>query len=279
MHSGAYELVSSHQALRGRSQGLTVAAVILTAGALALVTVILMSGGGLENFAASQSLIRRRDALLGGPPAPSRPPAETRSEGNLAAGSHSLAALSKVQSLAQVTTRVIFSKEAQTQQIQAFIDSGHMKCCVRDNNDLQDEVYPKFYNDFPMDPVCIPGYRKDGDACIACDEGFYCPAKEDQMLQCPPQTWAPLASGEVTECWCAAGHYGKDPSKQTGADCHACPADTFCPGTHSSYCLLKHTPRIVSYTHMTFPESALVSFLRTTLSRTSPVFVPRVFFF
>ena len=126
--------------------------------------------------------------------------------------------------------RVLFDNEKQPREIQAYVNSGHMKCCVRDDHDLEDEVYPKYYDDFPLDPMCIPGYRKDGDDCIACDEGYYCPAKEDRVMKCPEQTWAPLGSGEVTECWCAEGYYGKEPSLQAGADCHKCPVDKFCPG-------------------------------------------------
>ena len=75
-----------------------------------------------------------------------------------------------------------------------------------------------------------PGYRKDGDDCIACDADHYCPTKEDLVLKCPPNTWSPIASGEVSECWCHEGFYGKDPSLQHGADCHPCPADKFCAG-------------------------------------------------
>ena len=229
---GAYELVSSHAAQGRRARGLTAAAVSLAAGALALVVVGLTFKGGSVGDGAtssSRSLIRQRDALLGGPPAPKEvaPPARhTKLE--------VVNAVVRSQSLAETApVRVVFDKEAQSKEIRAYVDSGHMKCCVRDNNDLEKEVYPKYYDDFPMDPVCIPGYRKDGDDCIACDAGYYCPMKEDQVLKCPPMTWAPMATGEVTDCWCAEGWYGLNPTVQNGADCHECPADKFCPGACS----------------------------------------------
>jgi hypothetical protein len=245
---GAYELVSSHASpQRGRSRGAAAASALLAAGGLALVVVAVVSGGGLlggaGEAAASRSLIQQRDALLqgiqqrdpllGGPPAQKgaahpAPPATALAVRHVATAVRSRAA---VQSLAEAPpVRVLFDKEAQSQTVQSYINSGHMKCCVRDNNDLEDEVYPKYYDDFPMDPVCIPGYRKDGDDCIACDADHYCPTKEDLVLKCPPNTWSPIASGEVSECWCHEGFYGKDPSLQHGADCHPCPADKFCAG-------------------------------------------------
>ncbi len=243
---GEYELVSSHALpQRGRSRGAAAAAALLAAGGLALVAVAVVSGGGLLGGAgeASRSRIQQRDALLqgiqqrgallGGPPAQKgaahpAPPATALAVRHGAAVVRSRAA---VQSLAEAPpVRVLFDKEAQSQTVQAFVNSGHMKCCVRDNNDLEDEVYPKYFDDFPMDPVCIPGYRKDGNDCIACDADHYCPSKEDLVLKCPPHTWSPIASGEVSECWCHQGFYGKDPSLQNGADCHPCPADKFCAG-------------------------------------------------
>lgn len=229
LRAPGYELVSSHaEAHRGRSRGFTAAAVSLAAGALALAAVLLSFRPEDGRMSTSQSDIRQRDALLGGPPSPitSAPPAQLR-------GKSSFAPLERprTQELAQLAQeKVLFDLNAQPKDIQAYVAQGHMKCCVRDNHDLEDEVYPKYYDDFPMDPQCIPGYRKDGDDCIACDAGHYCPAKEDRVLKCPENTWAPLGSGEVTECWCAEGYYGKEPSKQTGADCHPCPVDKFCPG-------------------------------------------------
>ena len=136
---------------------------------------------------------------------------------------------SRVQ-LGSPPVRVLFDKEKQSKTVQSFIDSGHMKCCVRDNHDLEEEVYPKYFDDFPMDPVCIPGYRKDGDDCIACDANHWCPSKEDLVMECPANTWSPIATGEITECWCEAGFYGKDPSVATGPHCTPCPADKFCAG-------------------------------------------------
>jgi hypothetical protein len=222
-----YELVSSHaEARRGRPRGL-MAAVSLVAGALALAAVALSFGREDAGGASSHSRMRQRDALLGGPPAASKsaPPAQLRLD-RAQPATESLAYVAHIHQ----GGRVLFDKEKQSREIQAYVNGGHMKCCVRNDHDLEDEVYPKYYDDFPLDPMCIPGYRKDGDDCIACDEGYYCPAKEDRVMKCPERTWAPLGSGEVTECWCAEGYYGKEPSLQAGADCHICPVDKFCPG-------------------------------------------------
>jgi hypothetical protein len=136
---------------------------------------------------------------------------------------------SRVQ-LGSPPVRVLFDKEKQSKTVQSFIESGHMKCCVRDNRDLEEEVYPKYFDDFPMDPVCIPGYRKDGDDCVACDANHWCPSKEDLVMECPANTWSPIATGEVDGCWCEAGFYGRDPSIATGPHCTPCPADKFCAG-------------------------------------------------
>ena len=221
LRDSGYELVSSHaETHRGRPRGFAAAAVSLAAGALALAAVLLSFRQ--EGAGTSRSQIRQRDALLGGAPSPieSAPPAQLRGKS------------SEAQQLAQEPQegKVLFDIKMQPGEVQAYVAQGHMICCVRDNHDLEDEVYPKYYDDFPMDPQCIPGYRKDGEDCIACDAGHYCPQKEDRMLRCPENTWAPMGSGEVTECWCAEGYYGKEPSLQTGADCHPCPVDKFCPG-------------------------------------------------
>ena len=161
---------------------------------------------------------------------------------NLGATMHNLQLASptlekaRVQSLDEAPPRIILDISKQPKEVQAFINSGHMICCVRVGEDLSKEVYPKFYDDFPLDPQCIPGYRKDTSTkeCLACDADHYCPARMDVIFHCPPETSAPPGSGEITECWCQQGYYGKNPKYDRGvfltADCQPCTVDKFCPG-------------------------------------------------
>jgi hypothetical protein len=233
-HISSYELVSSHAApQRGRSRSLAGAGITLAIGALVLVAVSLNYGKlGLGNSAASLAEIRERDSLLGGPPAPKHaaPPAShMRSKGS-ALIAHSAATPALTQSLVAESPKILFDVRTADPQIAAYVESGHMKCCVRDNHDLEKEVYPKYYDDFPMDPMCIPGYHMVAEDCIACDAGRYCPSKDDLIYRCPPMTHSPMASGEATSCWCELGWYGVDASMKNGANCHPCPADKFCPG-------------------------------------------------
>lgn len=45
----------------------------------------------------------------------------------------------------------------------AQITQGYMVCCIRDDSDIPPPVYgpaADYYEDWPIDPICIPGYVK-----------------------------------------------------------------------------------------------------------------------
>ena len=240
----SYELVVSHNAVeqRRRSRGLA-AAVSLSAGTL--IAVVLSLRGQTGSF----WLMRQRDALLGGP----RGPREVAPPGKAARLPSDVPVVAKVRTAddaarlevlstsylqrgehtperAAFHDKVLLDMDKIDKHVASWIKLGHMKCCVRKGSDLEEEVYMKYYDDFPLDPECIPGYHKVDDECLACDAGTYCPAKKDLIFQCPENMHSPIATAEETGCWCDQGFYGVDPSIFKGANCQPCPADKFCPG-------------------------------------------------
>ncbi len=47
-----------------------------------------------------------------------------------------------------------------TREEKAQIYQGYMVCCVRDDKDIPPPAYHGYFEDWPIDPVCIPGYVK-----------------------------------------------------------------------------------------------------------------------
>jgi hypothetical protein len=71
-------------------------------------------------------------------------------------------------------------------------------------------VHSTAYDDWPK-ILCVPRYTidlKSGD-CAMCEAGLYCPMRSDYWHQCPPYLTSRLARAELSDCWCAAGLYGK----------------------------------------------------------------------
>eukprot|EP00961_Rhodomonas_salina_P192277 2594549-Rhodomonas_salina.1 len=116
----------------------------------------------------------------------------------------------------------------------AQITQGYMVCCIRDDSDIPPPVYgpaADYYEDWPIDPICIPGYVKVGEECEECPRNTYCPAKVDLVKQCPPPLASRLATRDVKGCWCPPGTEGSQ-SDVTNLKpvCNTCPVDTYCPG-------------------------------------------------
>ena len=107
------------------------------------------------------------------------------------------------------------------------INTGNMKCCIRDGSDVPPPVYMGAYGDWPK-ILCVPGYMIDfkSDDCVTCEAGQYCPMRSDYWHQCPPYLTSRPGSAELSDCWCAAGYYGKSGEQQ----CFPCAPGSMCPG-------------------------------------------------
>ena len=85
-----------------------------------------------------------------------------------------------------------FIYEKARHEDKAKITTGYMTCCRRHGNDHVKEAYTHYFEDFPVEPLCIPGYHLIGKHlaptflqepphasnpghCIACDANTYCP--------------------------------------------------------------------------------------------------------
>ena len=54
----------------------------------------------------------------------------------------------------------------------AQIYQGYMVCCKRDDKDIGPPAYkPHYYEDWPIDPLCIPGYVQVGCTFVCCKTG------------------------------------------------------------------------------------------------------------
>eukprot|EP00960_Hanusia_phi_P061266 764793-Hanusia_phi.AAC.1 len=128
----------------------------------------------------------------------------------------------------------IFNQSTAPADVRGKIESGWMVCCKRKGSDIPPPAYLGYYNDFPMVPVCIPGYNlldtSNGPTCTACEEGKFCPEKKDLVFTCPAPLTSRRASGSIEDCWCPAGMYGVDATHENNGNCHSCPVDHFCPG-------------------------------------------------
>jgi hypothetical protein len=115
-----------------------------------------------------------------------------------------------------------FSKEIMDQ-----INSGNMKCCIRDGSDVPPPIYQGAYGDWPK-ILCVPGYIIDlkSQECGMCEAGQYCPMRSDHWHLCPAYLTSRPGSTELSDCWCAAGLYGKAGAQE----CFPCPSGSMCPG-------------------------------------------------
>ena len=124
-----------------------------------------------------------------------------------------------------------FSELAQfSKDIMDQINTGNMKCCIRDGSDVPPPIYQGAYGDWPK-ILCVPGYMIDntlppGQDCVPCSAGLYCPMRSDYWYTCPSYLTSRPASVALTDCWCSPGFYGKAGVQA----CLSCPVDSFCPG-------------------------------------------------
>ena len=134
-------------------------------------------------------------------------------------------------SLGDAKKRKKFDPTLEPKEVQDMIREKQMLCCVRNGKDLDNMQYPYFY-DYPEQLYCIPGYRKEGTDCVACDPGTTCPKSVDFIVPCAAGRDSPEASGTDQCTQCAAGYHKAQATLYS--PCVPCPPDHYCPGKPAS---------------------------------------------
>eukprot|EP00961_Rhodomonas_salina_P198986 2684081-Rhodomonas_salina.1 len=101
------------------------------------------------------------------------------------------------------------------------------------------------FTDLNENPLCVCAEGTNGNQCVQCLAGSYCPTRGGVSLSCPTGTVSQQGSSALADCQCAVGTIGVHGSGEC-TPCAPCPEhhkeNVACFGENASLCVPCDTP-------------------------------------